>query len=162
MTSQRESGHLGKAQFKPLATQSGQAYINARTKGRYRSGQTGRTVNPLAYAFAGSNPALPISRFATANGAGSSSEPRSCYHKRVEGRALTQKPVAKQKAAARGDRFSRKLMASSTAAVASATTTAAATAVAATAATTAVTTATAAVTTTAAATTTTAAATGRT
>ena len=27
--------------------------------GRYRSGQTGRTVNPLAYAFAGSNPALP-------------------------------------------------------------------------------------------------------
>ncbi|MEY2525890.1 MAG: hypothetical protein QOE73_661 [Verrucomicrobiota bacterium] len=28
--------------------------------GRYRSGQTGRTVNPLAYAFAGSNPALPI------------------------------------------------------------------------------------------------------
>ena len=29
--------------------------------GRYRSGQTGRTVNPLAYAFAGSNPALPIS-----------------------------------------------------------------------------------------------------
>ena len=28
-------------------------------RGRYRSGQTGRTVNPLAYAFAGSNPALP-------------------------------------------------------------------------------------------------------
>ena len=28
--------------------------------GRYRSGQTGRTVNPLAFAFAGSNPALPI------------------------------------------------------------------------------------------------------
>ena len=29
--------------------------------GRYRSGQTGRTVNPLAYAFSGSNPLLPIS-----------------------------------------------------------------------------------------------------
>ena len=29
-------------------------------KGRYRSGQTGRTVNPLAYAFVGSNPTLPI------------------------------------------------------------------------------------------------------
>jgi hypothetical protein len=28
-------------------------------KGRYRSGQTGRTVNPLAYAFTGSNPVLP-------------------------------------------------------------------------------------------------------
>ena len=27
--------------------------------GRYRSGQTGRTVNPLAYAFKGSNPFLP-------------------------------------------------------------------------------------------------------
>ena len=27
--------------------------------GRYRSGQTGQTVNLLAYAFAGSNPALP-------------------------------------------------------------------------------------------------------
>ena len=27
--------------------------------GRFRSGQTGRTVNPLAYAFAGSSPALP-------------------------------------------------------------------------------------------------------
>src|SRR5207237_10763533 len=27
--------------------------------GRYRSGQTGRTVNPLAYAFSGSNPLLP-------------------------------------------------------------------------------------------------------
>ncbi len=27
--------------------------------GRYRSGQTGRTVNPLAYAFVGSNPTLP-------------------------------------------------------------------------------------------------------
>ena len=30
-------------------------------KGRYRSGQTGRTVNPLAYAFSGSNPLLPSS-----------------------------------------------------------------------------------------------------
>ena len=30
--------------------------------GRYRSGQTGQTVNLLAYAFAGSNPALPILR----------------------------------------------------------------------------------------------------
>ena len=45
---------------KPLATRGTRAYINARSEGRYRSGQTGRTVNPLAYAFAGSNPALPI------------------------------------------------------------------------------------------------------
>src|ERR1700739_1944766 len=30
--------------------------------GRYRSGQTGQTVNLLAHAFAGSNPALPILR----------------------------------------------------------------------------------------------------
>jgi hypothetical protein len=44
---------------KPLATSSPPAYINACPEGRYRSGQTGRTVNPLAYAFAGSNPALP-------------------------------------------------------------------------------------------------------
>jgi hypothetical protein len=29
--------------------------------GRYRSGQTGQTVNLLAYAFSGSNPLLPIS-----------------------------------------------------------------------------------------------------
>jgi hypothetical protein len=37
--------------------------------GRYRSGQTGRTVNPLAYAFAGSNPALPtISKAFTRRG----------------------------------------------------------------------------------------------
>ena len=27
--------------------------------GRYRSGQTGETVNLLAYAFSGSNPLLP-------------------------------------------------------------------------------------------------------
>ncbi len=27
--------------------------------GRYQSGQLGRTVNPLSYDFAGSNPALP-------------------------------------------------------------------------------------------------------
>ena len=27
--------------------------------GRYRSGQTGWTVNPLAHAFSGSNPLLP-------------------------------------------------------------------------------------------------------
>ena len=44
---------------KPLATRIARAYINALPEGRYRSGQTGRTVNPLAYAFAGSNPALP-------------------------------------------------------------------------------------------------------
>ncbi len=32
-------------------------------KGRYQSGQLGQTVNLLAYAFVGSNPALPtISR----------------------------------------------------------------------------------------------------
>src|SRR5438067_2011513 len=45
------------------ATRGSRAYINARLKrlaGRYRSGQTGRTVNPLAYAFVGSNPTLPI------------------------------------------------------------------------------------------------------
>ena len=29
------------------------------SKGRYRSGQTGQTVNLLAHAFAGSNPARP-------------------------------------------------------------------------------------------------------
>ena len=28
-------------------------------RGRYRSGQTGQTVNLLAYAFEGSNPSLP-------------------------------------------------------------------------------------------------------
>jgi hypothetical protein len=48
---------------KSLATRGAQAYINARRSpgetGRYRSGQTGRTVNPLAYAFTGSNPVLP-------------------------------------------------------------------------------------------------------
>lgn len=27
--------------------------------GRYQSGQMGRTVNPLAYAYGGSNPSLP-------------------------------------------------------------------------------------------------------
>jgi hypothetical protein len=31
-----------------------------RNLGRYRSGQTGQTVNLLAYAFSGSNPLLPI------------------------------------------------------------------------------------------------------
>jgi hypothetical protein len=31
-----------------------------RIAGSYRSGQTGQTVNLMAYAFAGSNPALPI------------------------------------------------------------------------------------------------------
>ena len=31
--------------------------------GRYRSGQTGQTVNLLAHAFAGSNPALPTILF---------------------------------------------------------------------------------------------------
>jgi hypothetical protein len=30
--------------------------------GSYRSGQTGQTVNLMAYAFAGSNPALPNER----------------------------------------------------------------------------------------------------
>ena len=47
-------------QGKLLAGCRPQAYINpSHRSGRYRSGQTGRTVNPLAYAFAGSNPALP-------------------------------------------------------------------------------------------------------
>ena len=37
------------------------ASILLTAQGRYRSGQTGQTVNLLAYAFAGSNPALPRS-----------------------------------------------------------------------------------------------------
>ena len=32
---------------------------NLRLAGRYRSGQTGQTVNLLAHAFEGSNPSLP-------------------------------------------------------------------------------------------------------
>jgi hypothetical protein len=36
--------------------------------GRYRSGQTGQTVNLLAYAFSGSNPLLPILRPGTSKG----------------------------------------------------------------------------------------------
>jgi hypothetical protein len=36
------------------------AYPKSReTSGRYQSGQLGQTVNLLAYAFVGSNPALP-------------------------------------------------------------------------------------------------------
>jgi hypothetical protein len=35
--------------------------------GRYQSGQLGQTVNLLAYAFVGSNPALPTTRIATVN-----------------------------------------------------------------------------------------------
>lgn len=31
-------------------------------EGRYRSGQTGQTVNLLAHAFAGSNPARPTKK----------------------------------------------------------------------------------------------------
>ena len=43
-----------------------------RDAGSYRSGQTGQTVNLMAYAFAGSNPALPtencgIAEFRIAN-----------------------------------------------------------------------------------------------
>ena len=34
--------------------------------GRYRSGQTGQTVNLLAYAFEGSNPSLPTMKIRTA------------------------------------------------------------------------------------------------
>ena len=30
--------------------------------GRYQSGQLGRTVTPLAFAFVGSNPALPTKK----------------------------------------------------------------------------------------------------
>jgi hypothetical protein len=37
--------------------------------GRYRSGQTGQTVNLLAHAFAGSNPALPILRYLASSAA---------------------------------------------------------------------------------------------
>src|SRR6202022_1835123 len=47
------SNHLRHVKREPISTLT--------LAGRYRSGQTGRTVNPLAYAFAGSNPALPIS-----------------------------------------------------------------------------------------------------
>ena len=45
--------HLRRIEREPISTLA--------PTGRYRSGQTGRTVNPLAYAFAGSNPALPSS-----------------------------------------------------------------------------------------------------
>jgi hypothetical protein len=59
--------HLG-AQSTPPAKQlrppASEPISDARGAGRYRSGQTGRTVNPLAYAFAGSNPALPTPHFA--------------------------------------------------------------------------------------------------
>ena len=50
----------GKFSAKRLRLREG-ARINRplRRAGRYRSGQTGRTVNPLAYAFTGSNPVLP-------------------------------------------------------------------------------------------------------
>ena len=47
----RESNHLRRASREPISTLA--------TTGRFRSGQTGQTVNLLAYAFAGSNPALP-------------------------------------------------------------------------------------------------------
>ena len=36
--------------------------------GRYRSGQTGETVNLLAYAFSGSNPLLPTIYYKYLNG----------------------------------------------------------------------------------------------
>src|SRR4029077_17300750 len=38
---------------------AGNAVLPRYLTGRYRSGQTGRTVNPLANAFSGSNPLLP-------------------------------------------------------------------------------------------------------
>ncbi len=40
-----------------------------RVMGRFRSGQTGQTVNLLAYAFAGSNPALPTLALAASTSA---------------------------------------------------------------------------------------------
>ena len=46
--------HLRRKAPKPIST-----LAVAGNAGRYRSGQTGRTVNPLAYAFTGSNPVLP-------------------------------------------------------------------------------------------------------
>ena len=46
--------------------------------GRYRSGQTGETVNLLAYAFSGSNPLLP-------NLLGSSEVERSAVNRLVAG-----------------------------------------------------------------------------
>ena len=59
-----QSGRLGalkerSAPAKQLPLPPSEPISNAPSEGRYRSGQTGRTVNPLAYAFAGSNPALP-------------------------------------------------------------------------------------------------------
>ena len=36
------------------------ALTRSESPGRYRSGQTGQTVNLLAYAFSGSNPLLPM------------------------------------------------------------------------------------------------------
>jgi hypothetical protein len=39
--------------------QNGFIKITKSKKGRFQSGQMGRTVNPLAYAFVGSNPTLP-------------------------------------------------------------------------------------------------------
>jgi hypothetical protein len=59
------------AKFAALAVQGGvepqtenceRRTAKALITGRYRSGQTGQTVNLLAHAFAGSNPALPILR----------------------------------------------------------------------------------------------------
>ena len=59
------------AKFAALAVQGGvepetenceRRTANTFITGRYRSGQTGQTVNLLANAFAGSNPALPILR----------------------------------------------------------------------------------------------------
>ena len=52
---QSRANHLRERYRKPISTLI--------LPGRYRSGQTGRTVNPLAYAFAGSNPALPTFSF---------------------------------------------------------------------------------------------------
>ena len=53
----RSANHLRLGLAKPISTLA----VSPAKTGRYRSGQTGRTVNPLAYAFTGSNPVLPNS-----------------------------------------------------------------------------------------------------
>ena len=40
-------------------------FIKILKSGRYQSGQLGQTVTLLAYAFVGSNPALPTKQFAS-------------------------------------------------------------------------------------------------
>ncbi len=50
---------LGKDEVTGSIPVVGSITFSDRSTGRYRSGQTGQTVNLLAYAFLGSNPSLP-------------------------------------------------------------------------------------------------------